>query len=140
MSRRLLVPLTGSEQAWPALEYTLQFFPGADITVLTVIDPAGAGYGQRSDDRSREEATTDDARAERLFEAATERAEDYGTAIDTAIAEGQPAQSIVEFAKEHDVDGIVLGTESRSDVSEVLLGSVHESDALVSQSEPAGFQ
>ena len=129
MERHFLVPLTDSEHAWPALEHTLEFFPDADITVLTVVDPIGAGYGQRSDDDPSEEPVTTDDQAEQLFEAATERAEEYGTAIDTAIAEGQPAQSIVEFAEDHDIDQIILGTEGHSGVSRVLLGSVAETVA-----------
>ncbi|MDN4032226.1 universal stress protein, partial [Chryseobacterium gambrini] len=49
--------------------------------------------------------------------------------ITTVIEEGQPAQTIIEFAEEHDIDGIVLGTEGRSGVSRVLLGSVAETVA-----------
>lgn len=130
MSRRLLVPINDADHAWSALEHALEYFPEADITVLNVVDPAGAGYGQRSDTDSAEGAsTTADGRARELFEAAAERANAYGTTVDTVVEEGQPAQSIVEFAAEHDVDGIVLGTEGRSGVSRVLLGSVAETVA-----------
>ena len=129
MSRRVLVPLTDSEHAWSALEHVLEILLDADITVLHVIDPAGAGYGQRTDDQSSEEPTTADTQVEKLFETATERADEYGVTIDTTIEEGQPAQTIVEFAEEHDVDQIVIGTQSRSGVSRVLLGSVAETVA-----------
>lgn len=130
MSRRLLVPISDDEHAWPALDYVLDFFPEADITLLHVIDPAGAGYGQRSDgDRSDGESATARTRAEELFERATERADEYGSTVDTVVEEGQPAQTIVEFAEDRDVDGIVLGTQNRSGVSRVLLGSVAETVA-----------
>lgn len=130
MNRRLLVPISDDEHAWPALEHALEFFAEADITVLNVIDPAGAGYGQRSDaNRSDGEPITDEAQAEELFEQATERADEYGTTVDTVVEEGQPAQAIVAFAEDHDVDGIVIGTQGRSGVSRVLLGSVAETVA-----------
>ena len=129
VSRHLLVPLTDSEHAWPALEHALKFFPSATITVLTVLNPIEAGYGQRSNDQSSGESATAEGQAEQLFEAATEQAEEYGTTINTAIAEGQPAQSIIEFAEEHDVDQIILGTKGHSGVSRVLLGSVAETVA-----------
>ena len=128
MSRRVLVALNDSEHAWSALEHALEFFPGADITVLTVIDPVGAGYGQRSNDQSGEETAIPDPE-QKLFEEVTELADEYGTTVDTAIEEGQAGQTIIDFAEKHGIDQIIVGTQGHSGVSRVLLGSVAETVA-----------
>lgn len=119
MSRRLLVPLTDSKHSWPGLEHALEVFPDADITVINVVDPTGAGYG----DRSAEEGDNG-SRVEELFAAADELAGEHGIALDTAAAEGRPADVIVEYADENAIDQIIMGSRGRSGVSRVLLGSV----------------
>ena len=125
MARRLLVPLTDSEHSWPGLEYALEAFPDAEVTVLNVVDPVGAGYGELSGESTRSgDDAPGEARAESLFEAAGELADGYGRELETAVVEGRPAEAIVEFAEERNVDGIVMGSRGRSGVSRVLLGSV----------------
>lgn len=42
------------------------------------------------------------------------------------VARGQPADAIIQFAQERDVDLIVMGTHGRSGLQHVLLGSVAE--------------
>jgi len=44
--------------------------------------------------------------------------------VKTVAREGQPARPIVEYAKEHDVDLIVLGSRGLGDIGGMLLGSV----------------
>lgn len=125
MARRVLVPLTDSTHSWPGLEHALDLFPEADITVLNVVDPAGAGYGEWSgNSTSGDGPTSAEAQAEALFEAASERAAEHGTTLDTVVVEGRPAEMIVTFAEGHDIDAIVMGSRGRSGVSRVLLGSV----------------
>lgn len=121
MSRRLLVPLTDSTHSWPGLEQALEIFPDADITVINVIDPTGAGYGERA---AEGEGDTDETEAEELFAAAGELAAEYGTDLDTALVEGRPADAIVTYADDNAIDHIVMGSRGRSGVSRVLLGSV----------------
>lgn len=123
MSRRLLVPLTDSTHSWPGLEHALDLFPDADITVINVVDPTGAGYGERSAEGERDRGT-DETEAERLFTAASELAAEYGVSLDTAVVEGRPADAIVAYADDHAIDHVVMGSRGRSGVSRVLLGSV----------------
>lgn len=123
MSRRLLVPLTDSTHSWPGLEHALELFADADITVLNVVDPTGAGYGERSAEGERDR-DTDETEAERLFTAASELAAEYGVSLDTAVVEGRPADAIVAYADDHAIDHVVMGSRGRSGVSRVLLGSV----------------
>ena len=121
MSRRLLVPLTDSTHSWPGLEHALDLFPDADITVINVVDPTGAGYGERS---AEGDPDADETEAEELFTAAGELAAEYDVTLDTALVEGRPAETIVEFVDKQAIDQIVMGSRGRSGVSRVLLGSV----------------
>ena len=49
-----------------------------------------------------------------------------GLSIVTAIASGRVARQIVDYARRHAIDLIVLGTHGRTGVSHALLGSVAE--------------
>src|SRR5262245_2111708 len=49
-----------------------------------------------------------------------------GLSVVTAIASGRPAARIVDYARRHAVDLIVLGTHGRTGVSRAILGSVAE--------------
>ncbi|MCC7424009.1 MAG: universal stress protein [Planctomycetaceae bacterium] len=46
--------------------------------------------------------------------------------IHRTLGEGSPLVTIVRYAREHDIDLIVLGTHGRTGLSHVLMGSVAE--------------
>jgi nucleotide-binding universal stress UspA family protein len=121
MGRRILVPLTDSTHSWPGLEHALEVFPDADITVINVVDPTGAGYGERS---AEGDGDADEGAADELFAAAGELAAEHGTDLATALVEGRPADAIVRYADDNAIDHVVMGSRGRSGVSRVLLGSV----------------
>ncbi|WP_128225264.1 universal stress protein [Halobacteriaceae archaeon SHR40] len=52
------------------------------------------------------------------------RAAEADVDIQTAIHHGRPAETIVEYADDHDVDVLVLGTKRRPEEYRALLGSV----------------
>ncbi|MFB6221960.1 MAG: universal stress protein [Halolamina sp.] len=54
------------------------------------------------------------------------RAEAAGVELVTDVVEGTPEERIVDYAAEHEVDLIVMGTHSRSGLERRLLGSVTE--------------
>ena len=128
MSKRVLVPIDGSEQSDVALDHALKEFSEDDITVLHVIDPADAGYnapvGIPGGSEEWYEAAREDARI--LFDEAQSVADEYGVTLDTAEELGRPSRTIVEFAEENGFDQIVMGSHGRSGVSRILLGSVAE--------------
>lgn len=51
-------------------------------------------------------------------------AEDHSAEITTAIQHGDPIETITDYADEHDVNLIILGTKRRSAEYRALLGSV----------------
>ena len=126
MSKRILVPVDGSEQSDTALEYALEEFGDAELTVFHVIDPTGysgpvgiPGTSEEWYESAREES-------EQLFEQAQSSADAYGVTLHTATETGRPSTAIVEYADEHGFDQIVMGSHGRSGVSRILLGSVAE--------------
>ena len=130
MGKRILVPVDGSEQAHEACEFVTREFPDAEMVLLHVINPAEAGYSAQASIPSFSEEWYDQQheKAETLFEEVTDdvAASGVGLEVSTAIEVGKPVAAIVEYAEEHDVDQIVMGSHGRSGVSRVLLGSVAE--------------
>ena len=63
--------------------------------------------------------------AETILEEAEARAKKGGAKkIQTAIGSGDPASSVIGFAKRRNVDTIVVGTRGLGKVREILMGSV----------------
>jgi nucleotide-binding universal stress UspA family protein len=126
MSRHFLIPLDGNDQSWAALDHVAEHAPGSTVTVLHVIDPARATYGASAGipTSSEDWYEAEETKAERLFETAAERAPSLE--LETALEVGQPSRVIVEYAEEHGVDQIAMGSHGRQGVARVLLGSVAE--------------
>lgn len=120
MVEHLLVPMDNSEPARKALAYALERFPDDEITVVHAVDDLEAGYGGRPPAVAGEEGHPD------VFDDATRLADERGRRIETQVIEGQPATAILEYVEAEPIDGIVMGSQGRSGVSRVLLGSVAE--------------
>lgn len=120
--------MDGSDQSQHALEHVLSEHADARITVLHVIDPARATYGAQAGipPSSEEWFEAEEARAEKLFENVREQAREAGVEVTTTTQVGQPSRTIVEYAEDHDVDHVVIGSHGRRGLSRVLLGSVAE--------------
>ena len=128
MTKRILVPIDGSEQSQTALEYVLEEFPEADITVINVIDPIDAGYNAPvgMPGGSEEWYENSKQQSEALFEDAQATADGYGVVFNTVTEMGRPSNVVVEYAEEEGFDQIIMGSHGRSGVSRILLGSVAE--------------
>ena len=128
MSKHVLVPMDGSDQAQHALDYALAEHEDIRLTLLHVINPAEAGFGAQAGIPSYSEewyeAATEEA--EELLEDAASRCRDAGAEVEIDTDVGKADRVIAEYADEHDVDHIVIGSHGRSGVSRILLGSVAE--------------
>lgn len=111
--------MDGSEQSVQALEYALDSFPDAELTLLNVLSEAPSGaLSEHLAEESRE------LREERRAMLREYRDPDRNVTID--VVDGRPARGIVAYAEEHDVDQVVIGSHGRDGVTRVLLGSVAE--------------
>lgn len=126
----VLVPFEDTAMSDRALEHACERYPDATVTVLHVIDFVEAGYAAPPDAGLpgywEEWYEEEREGAEELFERARGIAAGHGGELETATDLGPPARVIVEFAAEHGVDGIVMGSHGRDGLSRVLLGSVAE--------------
>jgi len=120
----VLVPIDDSDPARAALELALAGAPD-ELLVLHVVDPprALATHGHRGLDDAMDAAQ--DA-AERILEEATALAESRRVTVETEVAFGDPARTILEYAALDEVDRVVVGSRGRTGVQRVLLGSVAE--------------
>ncbi|NHN43081.1 universal stress protein [Halorubellus sp. JP-L1] len=130
MSRHVLVPFDESNGSEHALEHALEQHPDATITLLHVVDLMEAGYSTPVDGTLpgfwEDWFESEKAQAEELFEGARARASEAGVEVETETVVGRPTRAINDYAEEHDVDHVVMGSHGRSGVSRVLLGSVAE--------------
>ncbi|HWC78072.1 MAG TPA: universal stress protein [Blastocatellia bacterium] len=62
--------------------------------------------------------------AETMVKSAAERLKGSGLAVETALTEGYPPTSLVEYAHQWNADFIVVGSHGHSGISRFLLGSV----------------
>jgi nucleotide-binding universal stress UspA family protein len=118
----VLVPLDGTEVAERALEYAVELFPGARLSVLVVIDPASR-YSGRAPGTAEVWYRNAREQAERRVADAAAAVDAPGVTVETHVETDRPARAVVTFAEEHGVDHIVMGCHGREGVSRLLLGS-----------------
>ncbi|MEF8883483.1 MAG: universal stress protein [Halapricum sp.] len=122
----VLVPLDGSPLADDALAHALETFD-CRITVMNVVTPLQSGMSEsgiiETDDDRLAGALE---RADRLVARARDQAAEADRTVETVVETGDPAETILEFVDEHDVDHVVMGGHGgeRSSVARRLLGTV----------------
>lgn len=122
---KILVPVDGSEQSHKAVIFAADLARHYNATMyllhvfkLTII-PEGLGEYVVSD-RVQLRALGD-----RIIAAAENDVKGYGIErIKATVVEGDPAERIIDYAKEHDVDIIVIGSRGLGTFKGLLLGSV----------------
>lgn len=127
----VLVPIDGSEASFRALEEAFKGEP-TEVIALTVIDPTDPSYVDPADLPADAPANYPGA-SDEWWERARERAEevcaearerDPGVPLETEIEEGDPADVILSYAQEEDVDRLVLGGHGHGGYADATLGSV----------------
>ena len=130
MFKYILAPYDGSKNDMAALEKAVELakLAGARLTVLTVYRHHSLLEASFSMIRPGTPANMDDVmrgHASEVVEVAKARAIELGaTGTRAFVRNGPVARGIVQFAEEHGVDLIVLGTRGLGSVEEYLLGSV----------------
>jgi nucleotide-binding universal stress UspA family protein len=123
----ILVPTDGSEGTKKALEHAMEVasLSGATIHVLSVVDRRlylAAGEDQKDElqDSLREDAVA-------AVDGVAETVRDADVDCTTAVRDGVPYRCILDYAEEHDVDVVVMGTHGRTGRDKLAsLGSVTE--------------
>lgn len=123
--RHVLVPLDGSPLAEEALAHALDVFD-CRTTVLSVATPVSSRMSE-SGVLDREEQRRENARkrATDVIAEAEEAANEAAREIEAVVEEGQPAETIIAYVKDTDVDHVVMGGHGgTSGIASRLLGTV----------------
>jgi len=128
MPDNVLVAFDGSPLSERALSYALENFPHATITTMYVIDPVDSVTDVEAGGLPVAEDWYDNAqeRATSIHSTATDLAAEHDIDLSTVTDVGRPARAILEYADDHDIDQIVMGSHGRSGIDRTLLGSVAE--------------
>ncbi|MDS0222034.1 universal stress protein [Haloarcula sp. S1AR25-5A] len=129
MAKRILVPVDSSDQATAACEFAAEEYPEATLVLVHVINPAEAGYSAEASipSFSEEWYNQQEAAATELLDELEATVTDAGVeSVERVIEVGRPTKVIVDYAADHDIDQIVMGSHGRSGMSRILLGSVAE--------------
>ncbi|NUC73964.1 universal stress protein [Haloterrigena sp. SYSU A558-1] len=123
----VLVPMDGSEMSEYALEYAIDAFPNAEITVLHVVGEPSPMWGRATglalaDDI--EEAARE--HAETVFERAREIVTDADddVVLRTEIEFGHPVRAIVGCADDYET--VVIGSHGGTVADRIFVGNVAE--------------
>lgn len=123
MYNRILLPTDGSNNAQLATERAVDTAARHDavlhalyVAEKTRDDPAQTG--------PEEKLTREKQTGREVLGNAEEQAETAGVETATTLARGVPRTSIEEYAEEHDIDLIIIGSTGASDLTDKLLGTV----------------
>lgn len=125
--RRILIPLDGSPLAEAIIEHGVHLgrIMDAEYTLLRVVDPTALGLSVH-DERVAESPALQPLRerAQTYLERQAEELRNLGLQVETVVVVGEPAASILDYARAHSIDLIAMATHGRGGFSLLLLGSV----------------
>ncbi len=130
MFGKIVVAVDGSEHAYKALDVAADLAEkyGASLLVLHVImQHAIPSYfeGLAVEKADQIFKSLGSELAEKIFAECEARQRDRNLAsMTTAVAEGEPARAITNFAKTEAADLIAMGTRGLTGIQDVLIGSV----------------
>ncbi|NGM67515.1 universal stress protein [Natronolimnobius sp. AArcel1] len=130
----ILVPTDGSDVAENAVDHAVDLARqyDADIHALYVVDldAMDVAVGTEQIDRFKQGNLSDlpelEQRATDATGSVAQQVSESGIDVTEAIIAGNPHTQIANYADDHDVDLIVMGSAGRGGVRRVLLGSVAE--------------
>lgn len=121
----MLVPLDGSPLAEEALAHALTVFD-CRTTVMSVVTPISSRMSESGlIEREEQRVKAARERATGLLEEAKETAGEVGREVETVVEEGEPAETIVAYVQDSDVDHVVMGGHGGNrGIASRLLGTV----------------
>ncbi|WP_456471863.1 universal stress protein [Methanocaldococcus sp.] len=136
MYKKILYPTDFSETAKLALEHVknMRYLDGEEVVILNVIDKSEEEnllsvifklFNIGKKEREELEKKLKESSMEELNKI-KEELESLGFKVKCKSVIGSPHEEIVKTAEEEDVDIIVMGSHGKTNIKEILLGSVTE--------------
>jgi nucleotide-binding universal stress UspA family protein len=134
MYERILIPTDGSDVAESAVAHALDLAEQYDAEVHALyvvdIDSVHLSLGTEQVDRLKQgrfgEMGELKEKADEATGAVAERGAERGVDVVEHVSGGRPHKVIADYAEDHDMDLIVMGSHGRAGVRRALLGSVTE--------------
>lgn len=125
MYEHILLPTDGSAEMGDVIEHavSLAAVHGADIHGIYALDTAAFGTLPMETSADAMAAVLEEE-GEAALDAVEAAAGDVP--VTREVVDGSPSRRIVEYAREHPIDVIVMGTHGRGGLDRLLLGSVAE--------------
>ncbi len=125
----ILAAVDGSDSSVDAAKYAMNLAKkyNADLTALTISHNKLSSYGFASPpDTIQQMKERDELESREWFDRLTQDANKLGIRLKTELIDSQMSidGTILEYADNHEVDLIVIGTRGRSGLKKLLLGSV----------------
>jgi len=129
MYKKLLVPLDGSELSERALTHVKTISIGCnvpEIVLLMVVRPIDNSeiIANLGVERIQEIGAQEFKSAEDYIAGVNRKLEEDGISTQTAVLKGNPAQKILEYCQQNQVDLVVMSSHGRSGPSSWYLGNV----------------
>ena len=128
MYRKMLVPLDGSELSESSLEHARAVATGLqvpEVVLLRVVEPLSSQvYAYLGTSFIADAEKKAKAEAEDYLAKVADTLKKEGIAAQTTTILGRPADQILDYADENQVDLIIMSTHGRSGVSRWVSGSV----------------
>lgn len=125
--KKVLVPTDFSEHGAKAVLYGAELAAkfGGELHLFHVVEPTPIMYGEGGGYFSPETADEIEKAAVRQISELTVNAGD-GVEVLRKVVLGHPFVEIVRYAKDENIDLLVMGTHGRGAIAHMLLGSVAE--------------
>ena len=126
MYKKILAPLDGSEFSECSLEHVRTVATGCqvpEVILLRVVEPVRETY-ELGEDWRRDVEGKAQAEAKDYLAKVADDLKKGGVAAETTVVSGQPAEVILDYAKQNQVELIIMSTHGRSGVSRWAFGSV----------------
>lgn len=126
--QHILVPVDFSGYAEQALEYAIGLARklSARLTLVHAISMVPIGVVDGGSTLPYSYIQDLEAEVQRTMETYLQRVQQAGLEGTVLVLHGVPFQSIVDTARDHNVDLIVMGTHGRTGLAHMFLGSVAE--------------
>lgn len=125
--RKIMIATDGSEPVKKAVDTAVEVakLSGAKLYAVYVAAVGGYTFGHPRDigwERAMKEHLYAEGKEATAYVETVGRA--ANVEVESVLLEGSPAQEIVDFAEENNIDLIVMGTLGKTGVERFLLGSV----------------
>lgn len=125
--RKILIATDGSETSNEAADFGIETlkFSGAKVYAVYVIDTTSYGSVTEEEKWAKKIKQFEEV-GHRAASYVEEKAKAAGLEAESVVLKGNPAEEILDFAKEQDVDIIVVGSLGKTAIKRVMIGSVSE--------------